>query len=602
MIRSDLGCSGVIFTLDTESGFNNVIFITAAYGLGESIVQGALNPDEYYVHKPTLVNGERAIIRRILGTKAIKSIYKNEPHQIEALDTIVVPESEQIKFCLNDEEIHHLAQQAIHIENHYQTPMDIEWAKDGVENQIYIVQARPETVKSQTKTVMERFLLLEKGDVRAKGRSIGDRIGKGTARIILHPKDMNKMQDGEVLVTDMTDPDWEPIMKRANAIVTNRGGRTCHAAIIARELGIPAVVGCNDASEIIQDSEELTISCAEGETGYVYSGLLQHKVEKIQFETLPPLPFKMCMNLGNPEKAFTYQSIPNDGVGLARLEFIISNMIGIHPRALLNFDSLPKDLQEKAELKTAAYRTPVDFYIEKLAEGIATISAAFYPKPIIVRFSDFKSNEYSNLLGGSLYEPKEENPMLGYRGASRYLSQEFRPSFELECQAIHRVRNEKGLKNTQVMVPFVRTVQEAAEVVALLQDFGLQRSNDFKIYMMCEIPSNVILAEQFLEYFDGYSIGSNDLTQLTLGLDRDSGLIAHLFDERNEAIKQLLKQVISTCKRLNKYIGICGQGPSDHPDFAEWLMNEGISSMSLSADSIINTWMYLAEKVKGKKI
>jgi pyruvate, water dikinase len=598
MVRSDLSISGVVFTLDTESGFEDVVFITASYGLGECIVQGTVNPDEFLVHKPMLLQNKSAIIRRSLGSKLIKKICNSGGNRDLAgsLETAAVPELEQRHFCLSDKEIHELAHQAIRIENHYKRPMDIEWAKDGIDNQIYILQARPETVKSQKqdRNIVEYFRLTEKGQVKASGRSIGDRIGQGNAKIILDPIQMGELRAGEVLVTDMTDPDWEPIMKRAGAIVTNRGGRTCHAAIIARELGIPAVIGCGDASEKINQGEPITVSCAEGETGYVYSGILSHLVEKIVIDELPELPVKICMNLGDPEKALYHQAIPNDGVGLARLEFIISTMIGIHPKALLNFQELPVVLQREISAKTGAYSSPLEFYTTKLTEGISTIAAAFYPKPVIVRFSDFKSNEYANLLGGGLFEVKEENPMLGYRGASRYLASDFRECFELECQAIKHVRDVMGFINTKVMIPFVRTVEEASQVIELLNNLGLSRGkNDLEVYMMCEIPSNVLLAEQFLEYFDGFSIGSNDLTQLTLGLDRDSSQVAHLFDERNAALKVLLQRVIKVCHEAGKYIGICGQGPSDHPDFAKWLMEQGITSISLTPDSIIPTWLFL---------
>jgi pyruvate, water dikinase len=597
MVRSDMGVSGVIFTLDTESGFEHVIFITASYGLGENIVQGAVNPDEFYVYKPTLFQERNAIIRKNLGKKSTKIIYKETRDFTKALETVLVHEDDQIRFCMTDQAIHELARQAVKIERHYQMCMDIEWALDGLDGRIYILQARPETVRSlQKQNVIERYKLTSRSEVIAKGRSIGDRIGQGKARVILDPKEMHIMQQGEILVTEMTDPDWEPIMKRAAAIVTDRGGRTCHAAIIARELGIPAVVGCDDAAQKITKGQAITISCAEGETGFIYDGILPHEVETILVDEMPALPVKICMNLGNPEKAFAYQAIPNDGVGLARLEFIISNMIGIHPNAVLKFKQLPSDLKNEIAAKTAAYSSPLEYYIEKLREGISTIAAAFYPKPVIVRFSDFKSNEYANLLGGSLYEPREENPMLGYRGASRYLSKQFRDCFELECIAIKRVLENMGLINTKVMIPFVRTIDEAKRVNELLEKMGLiKEQNNLEIYMMCEVPSNAVLADGFLEYFDGYSIGSNDLTQLTLGLDRDSSLVANLFDERNAAVKGLLHKVISTCLQANKYVGICGQGPSDHPDFAKWLVDEGVTSLSLSPDTIIPTWLYLGQ-------
>jgi pyruvate,water dikinase len=597
MVRSDLGSSGVVFTLDTESGFEHVILITGSYGLGENIVQGAVNPDEFFVHKHMLQQGKHAILRKNLGTKETKKIYQESNDFTQALLTVDVHESEQRQFCLTDLAIHELAQQAIKIENHYRRHMDIEWALDGMDGKLYIVQARPETVKSKQKqNIVERYKITSQGKVIAKGRSIGERIGQGSSRVILEPKDMANMQQGEVLITEMTDPDWEPIMKRAAAIVTDRGGRTCHAAIIARELGIPAVVGCGTASKMIKSGEDLTVSCAEGETGFVYSGLLPHEIEQISVDKMPSLPIKICMNLGNPEKAFAYQAIPNDGVGLARLEFIISNMIGIHPRALLEFDKLPTDIKDKIKQRVSAYSSPTEFYIEKLREGIGTIAAAFYPKPVVVRLSDFKSNEYANLLGGSLYEPKEENPMIGYRGASRYLSPQFRDCFQLECIAVKKVIEDMGLSNTKIMIPFVRTLNEARSVISLLSDFGLQRGvNALEIYMMCEVPSNAILAEDFLKYFDGFSIGSNDLTQLTLGLDRDSSLVANSFDERDPAVKSLLHHVIKTCRQADKYIGICGQAPSDHLDFAKWLVDEGINSLSLSPDTIVNTWLHLSQ-------
>lgn len=596
MVRSDLGASGVTFTMDTESGFDDVVFVTATYGLGESIVQGLINPDEFYVHKKLFMKNKPAIIRKTLGTKEIKKTYHDDRRFSKALKTVAVLKEEQNKFCISDDIVYELAKHAINIEKHYGRHMDIEWALDGTNGKLYIVQARPETVKSQqASNVIERFKLLTEGEVLATGRSIGEKIGQGSARTILDPTEMQKLQEGEILVTDMTDPDWEPVMKRAGAIVTNRGGRTCHAAIIARELGIPAVVGCGNVTNRVADGQPLTISCAAGEIGYVYSGILPHEVERITIDSLPTLPFKLCMNLGNPEKAFAYQAIPNDGVGLARLEFIINNMIGIHPKALLEFNQLAPKLRNQIAEKISAYNSPIDFYIEKLREGISTIAAAFYPKPVIVRFSDFKSNEYANLLGGSLFEPKEENPMIGYRGAARYLSEQFRTSFELECIAVKKVREEMGLTNTTVMIPFVRTVAEAKGVSQLLEANGLKRGNGLEVYMMCEIPSNVLLAQEFLEYFDGFSIGSNDLTQLTLGIDRDSNLVANLFDERNDAIKRLLHSVINTCLEANKYIGICGQGPSDHIDFAKWLVSEGITSISLTPDTIIQTWLSFAE-------
>jgi pyruvate,water dikinase len=597
MVRSDLAASGVIFTLDTESGFDRVVLITGSYGLGENIVQGAVNPDEFYVHKKLLEKGRRAIIRKNLGTKESKKVYQDDSDYSNALKDTKVSKEDQNRYCLTDDRIHELANYAIKIEEHYGRHMDIEWALDGINGKVYIVQARPETVKSkQNQNTLERYSLRQQGEVIARGRSVGERIGQGLARPILDPQNMHQMNTGEVLVTDMTDPDWEPVMKRAAAIVTNRGGRTCHAAIIARELGIPAVVGCGDVASKIKQGQPLTVSCASGEVGYVYDGILPFEIETVAINNLPNLPFKLCMNLGNPEMAFAYQSIPNEGVGLARLEFIINNMIGIHPRALLDFQQLPSALKKEIQAKIAAYSSPIDFYIERIKEGVATIAAAFYPKPVIVRFSDFKSNEYANLLGGDIFEPKEENPMIGYRGASRYLSEQFRDCFELECIAIKKVREEMGLTNTKVMVPFVRTVQEAKSVIKLLEQFGLRRGGDLEIYMMCEIPSNAVLAQQFLEHFDGFSIGSNDLTQLTLGLDRDSGLVANLFDERDEAVKTLLHNVIQVCLKEKKYIGICGQGPSDHLDFAKWLASEGITSISLSPDTVLRTWLSFAQQ------
>lgn len=598
MVRSDLAASGVVFTIDTESGFQNVIFITSSYGLGEPIVQGAVNPDEFYVYKPNLQNNKPAIVKRNLGSKAIKMIYAEQETDDHAVKTIPVSEQDRRLFSLNDSEIQFLAQQALLIENHYKRPMDIEWAKDGVDGKIYILQARPETVKSRSNNqVIERYQLKERGQIKAEGRSVGQKIGHGQAKIILNLNDMDRLQKGDVLVTDMTDPDWEPIMKRASAIVTNRGGRTCHAAIIARELGIPAVVGCGDATKKIKNDEMITVSCAEGETGYIYAGKLNYEVQQNDIKKMPELPFKIMLNVGNPEHAFTFQSIPNSGIGLARLEFMISQIIGIHPNALLNFNKLSKELQETISARTSCYASPVDFYIEKLTEGISTLACAFYPKPIIVRLSDFKSNEYANLIGGSLYEPHEENPMIGFRGASRYVAKSFRECFALECHALRKVRDEMGFTNVEIMIPFVRTLTEAKQVVDILAEYGLKRGvNGLRLIMMCEIPSNALLAKEFLEYFDGFSIGSNDLTQLTLGLDRDSGLVAQQFDERDPAVKILLSQAIQTCKKLKKYIGICGQGPSDHPDFAKWLVEQGIESVSLNPDSVIETMMYLAKK------
>jgi len=598
MVRSETGSSGVMFTLDTESGFDKVVFVTASYGLGETVVQGAVNPDEFYVHKETLAANRPAVLRRNLGAKAIKMIYTDSSKPGRSVQTIDVPEALRQQFSITDAEVEALARQALIIEKHYGRPMDIEWAKDGDDGKLYIVQARPETVKSQgSNTLMERYLLKEKGKVLCEGRSIGQRIGSGVVRVITGIAQMEHVQEGDVLVTDMTDPDWEPVMKRASAIVTNRGGRTCHAAIIARELGIPAVVGCGDATDVLKSGMPVTVSCAEGDTGHVYSGQLAFDVTTSDLQKMPELPFKIMMNVGNPDRAFDFQAYPNAGVGLARLEFIINRMIGVHPKALINFDTLPRDVRVSVERRIAGYASPVDFYVEKLVEGIATIAGAFYPKRVIVRMSDFKSNEYAHLIGGSLYEPNEENPMLGFRGASRYISESFRECFELECRALKKVRNEMGLTNVEIMIPFVRTVGEAKQVVELLAVNGLKRGeNGLKLVMMCEIPANALLAEQFLEYFDGFSIGSNDLTQLTLGLDRDSGLIAHLFDERNEAVKVLLSNAINACKKHGKYIGICGQGPSDHPDLALWLMEQGIDSVSLNPDSVLETWLFLADK------
>ncbi|WP_085625216.1 MULTISPECIES: phosphoenolpyruvate synthase [unclassified Pseudomonas] len=597
MVRSETGTAGVMFTLDTESGFRDVVFITGAYGLGETVVQGAVNPDEFYVHKNTLQAGRPAILRRNLGSKAIKMVYGEEAKAGRSVKTVEVDRAERARFCLTDAEVSELAKQAIIIEQHYQRPMDIEWAKDGDDGKLYIVQARPETVKSRSSAnVMERYLLKEKGTVLVEGRAIGQRIGAGKVRVINDVSEMDKVQPGDVLVSDMTDPDWEPVMKRASAIVTNRGGRTCHAAIIARELGIPAVVGCGNATQVLKDGQGVTVSCAEGDTGFIFEGELGFDVKQNSVDAMPDLPFKIMMNVGNPDRAFDFAQLPNAGVGLARLEFIINRMIGVHPKALLNYAGLPADLKDSVDKRIAGYNDPVGFYVEKLVEGISTLAAAFYPKKVIVRLSDFKSNEYANLIGGKLYEPEEENPMLGFRGASRYISESFRDCFELECRALKRVRNEMGLTNVEIMVPFVRTLGEASQVVDLLAENGLARGdNGLRVIMMCELPSNAILAEEFLEYFDGFSIGSNDLTQLTLGLDRDSGIIAHLFDERNPAVKKLLANAIAACNKAGKYIGICGQGPSDHPDLAKWLMEQGIDSVSLNPDSVLETWFYLAE-------
>ncbi|MBJ2247137.1 MULTISPECIES: phosphoenolpyruvate synthase [Pseudomonas] len=597
MVRSETGTAGVMFTLDTESGFRDVVFITGAYGLGETVVQGAVNPDEFYVHKHTLEAGRPAILRRNLGSKAIKMIYGDEAKAGRSVKTVDVDKAERARFCLTDAEVSELAKQAMIIEKHYKCPMDIEWAKDGDDGKLYIVQARPETVKSRTSAnVMERYLLKETGTVLVEGRAIGQRIGAGKVRIIKDVSEMDKVQPGDVLVSDMTDPDWEPVMKRASAIVTNRGGRTCHAAIIARELGIPAVVGCGNATQLLKEGQGVTVSCAEGDTGFIFEGELGFDIKQNSIDAMPDLPFKIMMNVGNPDRAFDFAQLPNAGVGLARLEFIINRMIGVHPKALLNYDGLPLDIKESVDKRIAGYSDPVGFYVEKLVEGISTLAAAFYPKKVIVRLSDFKSNEYANLIGGKLYEPEEENPMLGFRGASRYISEAFRDCFELECRALKRVRNEMGLTNVEIMVPFVRTLGEASQVVDLLAENGLTRGeNGLRVIMMCELPSNAILAEEFLEFFDGFSIGSNDLTQLTLGLDRDSGIIAHLFDERNPAVKKLLANAIQACNKAGKYIGICGQGPSDHPDLAKWLMEQGIESVSLNPDSVLETWFFLAE-------
>lgn len=601
MVRSETGSSGVMFTMDTESGFNHVVFITSAYGLGETVVQGSVNPDEFYVYKPTLAQGAPAILRRTLGSKAIKMVYTEDGSAGNAVETVDVAKADRNQFSISDADVEELARIAVIIEKHYGRPMDIEWAKDGDDGLLYVVQARPETVQSQSKgTVIERYLLKEKGKELVEGRSIGHRIGSGPVRVVSGLDQMHEVQPGDVLVTDMTDPDWEPVMKRAAAIVTNRGGRTCHAAIIARELGIPAIVGCGDATEKLNDGQLVTVSCAEGDTGRVYEGELAFEHQSNSVESMPSLPFEIMMNVGNPDRAFDFQSLPNAGVGLARLEFIINRMIGVHPKALLNFDDQPRDTKQVIERRIGGYASPVDFYVDKLVEGISTLAAAFYPKKVIVRMSDFKSNEYGHLIGGDRYEPSEENPMLGFRGAARYISDNFRDCFELECRAIKRVRDEMKLTNVEVMMPFVRTPGEAKQVVELLADNGLKRGeNGLRLIMMCEIPSNALLADQFLEYFDGFSIGSNDLTQLTLGLDRDSGIIAHLFDERNEAVKRLLAMAIEACRKQGKYVGICGQGPSDHPDLARWLMEQGINSVSLNPDSVLDTWFFLANEEKA---
>ncbi len=595
MVRSDVGSSGVLFTLDTESGFRNVVFITSSYGLGENVVQGAVNPDEFYVYKPTLQQGKPAILRRTMGSKQIRMVYssaegervKNEPTPIEL----------QSQFSITDADVEELSRQALVIEKHYERPMDIEWAKDGITGKLYIVQARPETVKSRgSVTQIERYHLSGKGEVLIEGRSIGHKIGSGVARVIRNISEMDKLKPGDVLVADMTDPDWEPIMKRASAIVTNRGGRTCHAAIIARELGVPAVVGCGDAMDKIEDGQEVTVSCAEGDTGFIYKGLLEFERITTDLGNMPPAPLKIMMNVGNPERAFDFAQLPNQGIGLARLEFIIARQIGVHPKALLDFDNQPEAIKAQIRPLMAGYADPISFYVDRLAEGISTLSAAFAPETVIVRLSDFKSNEYANLIAGQQYEPHEENPMIGFRGASRYIDPSFRDCFELECRAVLKVRESMGLTNCWIMIPFVRTLEEGRQVIEILANNGLKRGeNGLKIIMMCELPSNALLADEFLEIFDGFSIGSNDLTQLTLGLDRDSGIVAHLFDERNAAVKKLLSMAISAARAKGKYIGICGQGPSDHPDLADWLLQQGIESVSLNPDTVVDTWLRLAK-------
>ena len=599
MVRSDVGAAGVLFTLDTESGFRDAVFITASYGLGETVVQGAVNPDEFYVYKPTLRLGLPAILRRQLGSKQLRMTYSDVAG--ERVRTDATPLDLQRRFSITDADVEELARQSLVIEEHYGRPMDIEWAKDGISGALFIVQARPETVKSRARaTQLERFHLGGKGPVLCEGRSIGHKIGAGKARIIRTIAEMNKLEPGDVLVADMTDPDWEPIMKRASAIVTNRGGRTCHAAIIARELGVPAVVGCGNALESIPDGRDVTVSCAEGDTGLIFDGLLPFERITADLEQMPPAPLKIMMNVANPERAFDFAQLPNAGVGLARLEMIINSHIGVHPKALWNYAQQDAATKQLIDERMAGYADPVAFYVDRLAEGIATITAAFAPNPVIVRLSDFKSNEYANLIGGKRYEPHEENPMLGYRGASRYVSMDFADCFALECQAMKKVRDTMGLTNAWVMIPFVRTVDEGRRVVEVLAKNGLERGrNDLKLIMMCELPSNALLADQFLDHFDGFSIGSNDLTQLTLGLDRDSALIAHLFDERDDAVKALLSMAIKACRARGKYIGICGQGPSDHPDLAEWLMDQGIESVSLNPDTVVDTWLRLAKHRRG---
>jgi pyruvate,water dikinase len=601
MVRSDLAASGVMFSIDTESGFEDVVFITSSYGLGETVVQGAVNPDEFYVYKNTLGVADHSILMKNRGSKLIKMVYADDDSPEKAICTVDVDEADRNAFSIDDADLTALAKMAVTIEQHYGRPMDIEWAKDGENGRLYIVQARPETVQSRVGRVIERYQLKQKSEVLVSGRAVGNRIGQGQAKVISDLSQMDQIAEGDVLVTDMTDPDWEPIMKRASAIVTNRGGRTCHAAIIARELGIPALVGTGDCTETITHLSQVTVSCAEGDTGYVYDGLLEFDYQQHELAKMPEIPVKVSMNVGNPERAFTFSRLPHAGIGLARLEFIISKMIGIHPRALLEFDSMKPELQQAIAARIGGYASPVEYYIAKMSEGIATLAAAFAPERVILRMSDFKSNEYAHLLGGDIFEPHEENPMLGYRGASRYISEDFQPSFALECEAIKRVRNDMQLRNLEIMIPFVRTLSEAAAVHELLRENGLVRGVDgLRVIMMCELPSNVILAEQFLEYFDGFSIGSNDLTQLTLGIDRDSGLVAAGFDERDPAVMKLLAQAIAACKAANKYVGICGQGPSDHPDLAEWLLEQGISSISLNPDSVIETWLFMAEHCKSK--
>jgi len=593
MVRSDVGASGVMFSIDTETGFEDVVFVTSSWGLGECVVQGSVNPDEFYVHKGTLAKNKPAILRRSRGSKLIKMIYGDGV----SVDTVDTNTTEQLQFSLSDEDVASLAEMAVTIENHYQRPMDIEWGKDGIDGQLYILQARPETVESRSnKNVIRRYELDQTNStVLVTGRSIGQRIGAGKVRNIPSLDQLSRVKEGDILVTDMTDPDWEPVMKRAAAIVTNRGGRTCHAAIIARELGVPAVVGCEDATAKLADGLDVTVSCSEGDTGKVYEGQIEYKVNEIQLDTLPELPFKITMNVGNPERAFDFQRLPNHGVGLLRLEFMISNTIGVHPKALLNYEMMEEPVRKQIDERMAGYASPIEFYVEKLVEGVSTLAAAFAPHPVIVRLSDFKSNEYANMIGGELFEPDEENPMIGFRGASRYISSSFRECFELECRALKKVREEMQLDNVWIMIPFVRTLQEADDVLDLLKENGLERGkNGLKVVMMCEVPSNAILAEEFLEKFDGFSIGSNDLTQLTLGLDRDSGLIAHLFDERDPAVKKMLASAIAAANKAGKYVGICGQGPSDHPDLAKWLMEQGISSVSLNPDTVIETWLFLA--------
>ena len=605
MVRSDSGASGVMFTIDTESGFDQVVFVTASYGLGETVVQGAVNPDEFYVHKPTLRAGRPAILRKTMGSKLIKMVFTDTAETGKSVQVVDVDEAERKRFSISNEEITELAKYALIIEEHYGRPMDIEWGRDGLDGKLYILQARPETVKSQEErnSTLRRYRIENKSTVLCEGRAIGQKVGQGTVRLIKSAAEMDQVQAGDVLVTDMTDPDWEPVMKRASAIVTNRGGRTCHAAIIARELGIPAVVGCGDATDVLTHGQNVTVSCAEGDTGLIYDGLLKVEVIDLALDNMPASPVKIMMNVGNPELSFGFASLPSEGIGLARMEFIINRQIGIHPRALLEFDHQDAELQAQINERIAGYASPVDFYVDKLAEGIATIAASAYPKKVIVRMSDFKSNEYANLLGGNIYEPHEENPMLGYRGAARYISPDFKECFALECRALKYVRDEMGLTNVEIMIPFVRTLHEAEAVVKALKENSLERGkNGLRLIMMCELPTNAILAEQYLKYFDGFSIGSNDMTQLTIGVDRDSGgPIAGTFDERDPAVKVMLHLAIKACRKLNKYIGICGQGPSDHPDFAKWLVEQGIETISLNPDTVIETWLYLAKELPPKQ-
>ena len=597
MVRSDIGCAGVMFTIDTESGFKDVVFITSSYGLGETVVQGSVNPDEFYVHKPLLEKGNPSIVRKSIGSKKIKMIFSQDTKAGLSTQTIDVDEIEANKFSINDTDIIELAKYAMVIESHYKCPMDIEWGKNGIDGKIYILQARPETVKSQTKNITETYKLIETGKAIVAGRAVTQKIGEGPVRIVNDPAEMHAVQPGDVLVADMTDPNWEPVMKRASALVTNRGGRTCHAAIIARELGIPAIVGSVNATELLNNDDEVTVSCAEGETGIVYQGKLKYEVTTQEDGKLDEPPVKIMMNVGNPDMAFTFGQIPNHGVGLARLEFVINNMIGIHPKAIINYDAMPSDIKKTIDYRSRGYENPKQFYIDKVAEGVATIAAAFYPNPVIVRTSDFKSNEYKKLVAGDIYEPDEENPMIGFRGAARYISEEFQECFALECEAMLKVRNALGFNNVQLMIPFVRTLKEAKSVINIMEKNGLTRGeNDLKIIMMCEVPSNAIIADDFIKYFDGFSIGSNDLTQLTLGMDRDSGILADGFDERDPTVIKLIEMAISSAKKANKYVGICGQGPSDHPDFAEWLVKQGITSLSLNPDTVVSTWKQLSKK------